>query len=129
MSLNILIVDDSSTMRSMVARTLQISGLPIGELHQAANGAEALEKLESAWVDLVLVDINMPVMGGLELIERLHATPAFADLPVVVISTESSEARIQEVRGKGVQFIHKPFTPEQVAEVVGALVEGIEHAR
>lgn len=129
MSLNVLLVDDSSTMRAMVAKTLQMSGLPIGQVHQAANGREGLDVLDAEWVDLVFVDINMPVMGGLEMIDRLRARPELQALPIVVISTESSQTRISEVTSKGVQFVHKPFTPERVREVVEGIVEGLDDDR
>jgi two-component system, chemotaxis family, chemotaxis protein CheY len=128
MGINVLVVDDSSTMRSMVARTLQMSGLPIGEISQAANGQEGLDVLERQWVDLVLVDINMPVMGGLEMIQKLREKEQFARLPVVVVSTESSQTRIEQVQQQGVQFIHKPFTPEIIRQVIGQLVEDIADA-
>jgi two-component system chemotaxis response regulator CheY len=118
MKYNVLIVDDSATMRAMVKRTLQMSGLPVGEWHQASDGQEGLEVLDREWIDLVLVDINMPVMNGLEMIEKLRQDPANDKLPVVVISTESSETRIQEIHRMGVAFIHKPFTPELVLEII-----------
>ena len=122
MGFNILIADDSGTMRSMVAKTLQMSGLPIGRIHEAGNGQEALAIIEREWIDILFVDINMPVMGGIELIDTLRAKRECASLPIVVISTESSQTRIDEVRKKGVQFIHKPFTPERVREVVQNLI-------
>ncbi len=122
MGFNILLADDSGTMRSMVAKTLEMSGVPIGRLHEASNGQEALAIMEREWIDMLFVDINMPVMSGIELIDTLRGKPEFAHFPIVVISTESSETRIEEVRKKGVQFIHKPFTPERVREVVQSLV-------
>jgi two-component system, chemotaxis family, chemotaxis protein CheY len=128
MALNLLIVDDSATMRQMVSRTLQMSGLPVGTVHQASNGREGLDLLEHEWIDLVFVDINMPVMNGMEMIDAVRAKPAFADLPIVVISTESSETRIEEVRSRGVKFIHKPFTPERVREIVQSMVGVIQNA-
>ena len=99
MSLNVLIVDDSAAMRSIIQKTLQISGLEIGNVYQAKNGEEALEMLEENWVDLALVDINMPVMDGETLINRVRENPDLAELPIVVVSTESSEARIVQLRG------------------------------
>ena len=125
MGLNILVVDDSATMRAMIRKTLQMSGLPVGCLHQAANGKEALEVLDREWVDVVLVDINMPVMGGLEMIDCVRKNPALSNLAIVVVSTESSGTRIEEIRGKGAKFIHKPFTPERVREVLHELMGDI----
>jgi two-component system chemotaxis response regulator CheY len=118
MALNVLIVDDSATMRTMVRKALEISGLPIAELHQAGNGQEGLDALASAWIDVVFLDINMPVMNGLAMIDAMRAQAETAQIPVIVVSTESSQTRIEEVRRKGVQFIHKPFTPERVRAVV-----------
>ena len=69
MSLNVLVVDDSAVMRAMIIKTLRLSGLPLGEVHEAANGQEGLGTLDEHWIDLVLVDINMPVMNGEEMIE------------------------------------------------------------
>ena len=126
MSLNLLIVDDSAVMRSMVIRTLELAGLATGEIYQAANGEEGLKALEENWVDLVLVDINMPVMNGEEMIDRMQANPVWKDLPVIVISTEGSQTRIEEIRKKGAEFIHKPFSPETVREVVNNMI-GTSH--
>lgn len=118
MSFNILIVDDSAAMRSIIGKTLRLSGLPLGEIHQAKNGAEALEVLEENWVDLALVDINMPIMDGITLINRVRANPDTEDLSIIVVSTESSETQIASLLEKGVEFIHKPFTPETLRETV-----------
>ena len=128
MALNVLVVDDSATMRSMVTRTLEMTGLPMGKVHQAANGREGLEVLEREWVDIVFVDINMPVMGGMEMIDAVRKKPECAHLPIVVISTESSQTRIEEVQSKGVRFIHKPFTPECVREVMQELTGVLQDA-
>lgn len=118
MSLNVLVVDDSGVARTMIAKTLQLAGLPLGEVHQAANGQEGLAQLEKHWVDVVFVDINMPVMNGEEMIERIRANPAWQDLPLVVVSTEGSQTRIERLQQKGAKFVHKPFTPETVRELV-----------
>ena len=126
MSLNILIVDDSAVMRSMVIRTLELAGLATGEIYQAANGEEGLQTLEENWVDLVLVDINMPVMNGEEMIARMQANPIWKDLPVIAVSSEGSHTRIEEIRKKGAEFIHKPFSPETVREVVNNMI-GTSH--
>jgi two-component system, chemotaxis family, chemotaxis protein CheY len=128
MGLNILVVDDSSTMRAMLAKTLQMTGLPIDNLHKAANGQEGLDILDEAWVDVVLIDLNMPVMGGLEMIAKMRETPDLAGQPVIVVSSESSQTRIDELRSQGLEFIHKPFTPEQVRDVIQKLLGDLEHA-
>lgn len=118
MSMNVLIVDDSGVMRAMILKTLRLSGLPLGEVYQASNGQEGLEKLEENWVDLVLVDINMPVMNGEEMIDRMMDNPALKDIAKLVVSTEGSQTRIARLEKKGARFIHKPFTPEIVRDTV-----------
>jgi two-component system, chemotaxis family, chemotaxis protein CheY len=128
MALNVLLADDSATMRAMVGRVLQMSGVPINRLYEASNGREGLDILEKEWIDVVLVDINMPVMGGLEMIEEIRKKPDFAALPVIVVSTESSQTRITEIRSKGIEFIHKPFTPEQVREVLVKVMGDLKDA-
>ena len=122
MGLNILVADDSATMRAMVAKTVQMCGLPVNRFYYAVNGKEGIDVLEKEWIDVVLVDINMPVMGGIEMIDRMRQRPDLAKLPVVVVSTESSQTRIDEIRAKGAEFIHKPFTPEQVRDVLVKLL-------
>ncbi len=121
MSLNMLIVDDSAVMRAMIIKTLRAVGLPIGEIFQAANGQEGLDALADNWVDVAFVDINMPVMGGEEMIEKVRANPTWLDLPIIVVSTEGSKARIDSLRAKRTEFVHKPFTPEIVRDVISNL--------
>ena len=118
MPMNVLVVDDSAVMRAMVTRTLRLSGLPLGEVLQAGDGVAALRTLGERPVDLMLVDINMPVMNGLELIARVREDAAIAGTPIVVVSTESSLARIAAIREQGLGFVHKPFTPERLRYVV-----------
>ncbi|MDH5589761.1 MAG: response regulator [Gemmatimonadota bacterium] len=118
MAFNVLVVDDSAVMRAMIVRTLQMTGVPLGEIHQAGNGQEALEVLKDQWVDLALVDINMPVMNGEELIERVRENPLIRDLSVIVVSTESSETRIERILNQGAEFVHKPFTAESLRETI-----------
>lgn len=118
MAINILIVDDSGVMRSMVQKAMQLSGLAIGEVHQAANGQEGLAALEAHWIDLVIADINMPVMNGEEMIERMHAKTDLKAIPTIVISTEGSQTRIERLQKKKVRFIHKPFSPEAIRDTI-----------
>jgi two-component system chemotaxis response regulator CheY len=122
MSIDVLIVDDSAVMRAMIAKALKMAGLPLRTIHHAGDGAEALELLGRESVDLALVDVNMPVMGGEEMIERIQEDPTLSKLPIVVISTEASDTRIARLVEHGVKFIHKPFTPEQIRDVVGGLM-------
>ena len=125
MSLNVLIVDDSAVMRRMISKSIRMSKIPIKELHEAATGKEGLEVLDKNWIDLVLTDLNMPEMNGEEMIEEMKKIPELADVPVIVISTEGSERRIERILKKGVSFIHKPFTPEKFNQVINSVVEGI----
>jgi two-component system chemotaxis response regulator CheY len=119
MALNILVVDDSTTVRAVIARSLELAGVPVGSLHQAANGREALAILGREWVDLVFADINMPVMNGVEMIEKMRADGLLQTIPVVIVSTEGSVSRIEQLRSAGVRaYIRKPFTPELLRQVV-----------
>lgn len=118
MALNILVVDDSAVMRMMIIKTLRLSGIPLGNLYEASNGVEGLQVLDNEWVDLALVDINMPVMNGEEMIDKVRENPETSDLAVVVVSTESSDARIEMLQNKGADFVHKPFTPEKLRETI-----------
>jgi len=122
MALNILIVDDSAVIRMMILKTLKCAGLDIGEAHQAADGQQGLAVLDEHWVDIAFIDINMPVMNGEEMIDRIRANSALADLPILVISTEGSETRIQNLLKKGARFVHKPFTPEKIRDVVNEML-------
>jgi len=118
MPLNVLIVDDSSVMRAMIIKTIRMSGLDLGDVYQAGNGKEGLDAARENWVDLVVADINMPVMNGEEMIDKMKADPELSALPTIVISTEGSATRIQRLEKKGVTFIHKPFTPEIIRDAI-----------
>ena len=108
MELNVLVVDDSSVMRAMILKTMRMSGLPLGEIHQAANGREGIDTLRKHWIDLVIADINMPVMNGEEMINYMQGIPEMKDIPVIIISTEGSDTRIGNLQHKSAAFIHKP---------------------
>ena len=126
MALNVLVVDDSSVMRTMVIKSLRLSGLPLNQIYQASNGAEALGILEENWIDLTLLDINMPVMNGEEMLRRVRENSDTADLPIVIISTEGSDTRIAAFKRQGAEFLHKPFTPERLRDIVINLT-GVSH--
>jgi two-component system chemotaxis response regulator CheY len=118
MAVNVLVVDDSGVMRSMIIKTIRLSGLQLGEIHQAANGREGLDALQKNWIDLVIADINMPVMNGEDMIDCMLEHPELKDIPIVVISTEGSKTRVDRLQNKGARFIHKPFTPEVIRDTV-----------
>ncbi|MCK4303696.1 MAG: response regulator [Candidatus Eisenbacteria sp.] len=123
MGFNILIVDDSKVTRIMIKRTLKLTGIPVGSLHEAENGQVALEEMKTNKIDLVLADINMPVMDGMAMIAQMKADPELASVPVIVISTEGSSTRIEELRSKGVAgYVRKPFTPEDVRDTLRQVV-------
>lgn len=126
MAFNILLVDDSETVRAVIAKTLELAGVPLGELFHASNGKEALDILAEQWIDLVFADINMPVMDGLEMIDKMLEDGLLKTIPVVIISTEGSATRIEQLMEKGVSsYIRKPFTPEKLGKVVEQLVGGL----
>lgn len=129
MALNILVVDDSSVMRAIIIKTLRLSQLDLGEIHEATNGQEALKVLDGNWIDLALVDVNMPVMDGEEMMHRLRQNPATADLPVIIVSTEGSEARKAVLRQKGAEFVQKPFTPETLRDAVLKTIGGLNEQK
>ena len=118
MPFNILVVDDSAVMRAMIIRILRLTGLSLGEVYEAPNGREGLKVLDEKWVDLALVDINMPVMNGEEMIDSVRNSQTTADLPIIVVSTESNVERVECIRRKNVEFVHKPFTPEVLRKTV-----------
>lgn len=129
MSYNILIVDDSRTTRTVISKTLNIAGIPINRLHEAENGKVALKILEDNWVDLVLADINMPEMDGVEMVNRMARDGLLKTIPVVIVSTEGSQTRIEEMRAKGVKaYVRKPFTPELIKSLVEDIL-GEKNAR
>ncbi|WP_446742363.1 response regulator [Silvibacterium acidisoli] len=121
-----LIVDDSSVMRKIVERALRQAGLSLVNVHEAASGVDALEILRREKVELILSDINMPNMDGLEFLRQLRSEDLAPEVPVVMITTESSEEHVKEAILAGAQgYIRKPFTPEQVKERVLPLLGAV----
>ena len=119
MELRVLIVDDSPAMRSFVRRVLELSGLEVALCLEASNGEEALALLADNWVDVILTDINMPQMDGEELLRRLSEHEVLRLVPVLVVSTDKTEARIQKMLHLGAKgYVTKPFAPETLREVL-----------
>jgi two-component system chemotaxis response regulator CheY len=115
--LDVLIVDDSAAIRKILQRVLRQTDLPIGTIFEAGDGREALEALKLKGVDLILSDINMPNMDGLELLSHLKANEAWMKVPVIMVSTEGSQAKVLEAVEKGaVGYVRKPFTADQIKE-------------
>jgi two-component system chemotaxis response regulator CheY len=118
-----LIVDDSTVMRKIVERSLRQAGLDPLVAYEAGSGTEGLEVLKVKQVDLILSDINMPSMDGLEFLRQIRAQNLAPGVPVVMITTESSEEHVKEAILSGAQgYIRKPFTAEQVKERVLPLI-------
>jgi two-component system chemotaxis response regulator CheY len=119
-----LIVDDSSVMRKIIERALRQAGLDPLVVHEAGSGMEGLDVLKAQHVDLILSDINMPLMDGLEFLRQLRAQKLAPEVPVVMITTESSEEHVRQAILAGAQgYIRKPFTSEQVKERVLPLLD------
>jgi two-component system, chemotaxis family, chemotaxis protein CheY len=117
MRLDVLIVDDSPAMRAFIRRVLDLSGLEVGRCLEASNGEEALVLLNDNWVDAVLTDINMPQMDGEELLRRMSAHEILRSIPVLVVSTDRTEGRLQKMLTLGAKgYVTKPFTPETLRE-------------
>lgn len=116
---DILIVDDSPVMRRFISRVLDATGLEAGARLEAGNGQEGLEQLAKAHVDIVLADMNMPVMDGASMVRAMRGNPDWKAMPVLIVSTDRSEARADEMQGLGVDgYVTKPFSPEQLEEKI-----------
>lgn len=118
MAFNVLVVDDSAVMRTMVVRTLKMSGIPLASVHEAANGEDGLRLLGEEWIDLLLLDINMPVMNGEEMLQRVRANPDTREIRVIVVSTEGSETRLASLQELGASIVHKPFAPTTLRNTI-----------
>ena len=124
-AINVLVVDDSETVRNIIIKVLGLSGVETQRIHEAGNGQEGLEVLCAESIDLVFSDINMPVMNGPEMIDRMKADEGFKGIPVVVVTTDGSLRRMADLKEKGVNaIIRKPFTPEQIRNVVQKVLRG-----
>lgn len=112
---SVLIVDDSEIIRSVLQRTLSMAKIPLSNIYHAANGQEAVDILDNSWIDLVMTDLNMPVMSGFELIDIMYKRNDLNLIPIIVISTEGSALRIDGLKDRGVKgYLRKPFTPESI---------------
>ncbi|HEY6448820.1 MAG TPA: response regulator [Acidobacteriaceae bacterium] len=117
--LTVLIVDDSSVMRKIVERALRQAGLELEKVVEAGSGWEGLTALDRERVDLIVSDINMPNMDGLEFLRQIQSRSLARGAPVVMITTESGEEHVREALAAGAQgYIRKPFTPDQVRDRV-----------
>jgi two-component system, chemotaxis family, chemotaxis protein CheY len=122
--LDVLIVDDSAAIRKILQRVLKQAEIPLGEIYEAGDGVEALAALRKQKVGLVLSDINMPNMDGLEFLTQLRAEPAWQKLPVVMVSTEGTHAKVLEAVERGASgYVRKPFTADQIKEKLAGLLQ------
>ncbi|REL38702.1 response regulator [Rhodohalobacter sp. SW132] len=110
MKRNVLIVEDDPTMRVVLKRTLMESSIELGEVYEAENGKIGLDMLGEYDIDLMLVDIYMPVMDGMEMLDYAAEHPEWRNIPAVVVSTENDEKRIDAILRRGMGFVHKEFT-------------------
>ncbi len=125
MAYAVLIVDDSKTVRSMIKKTLQLTGLDLGTVHEAGNGIEALTVLRSEWIDVVLADIHMPEMGGIELVEQMSKDHVLGSIPVIMVSSDRNQTHIDHLWKLGVRsYLNKPFRPEALGEAIQKVLGG-----
>jgi two-component system chemotaxis response regulator CheY len=121
--LDVLIVDDSAAIRKILQRVLKQTEIPIGTVYEAGDGVEALETLRRQSIGLVLSDINMPNMDGLEFLTKMRAEQSWQSIPVLMVSTEGTQAKVLEAVERGASgYVRKPFTAEQIKEkLVGVI--------
>lgn len=125
MNYKILIVDDSPLLRATARRAVLQTGVPPENVREAQNGKEALEKLAQEKADVVLLDINMPVMDGFEFVEHKAQDPSLADVKVALVTTEGNKKRLGRMTELGVEhYLRKPFEPEELRALVGELFAG-----
>ncbi|GDY03527.1 response regulator [Planctomycetota bacterium] len=123
MTKNILIVDDSATMRKIIMRGLRQAGIEHADFKEAGDGVEGMKAVEANTFDLILSDVNMPNMNGLDFVKAVTAkmpTPP----PIVMITTEGSEEIVKEAISRGAKgYLRKPFTLEKIQEVIGPFLK------
>jgi two-component system chemotaxis response regulator CheY len=123
MAFNVLIVDDSSSMRAVIKKMLKVSGFNVGQFLMAGDGKEALKVLEGEWVDIILMDINMPNMNGMELLTEMKKDEMLKSIPVVMVTTEGSDRVMQESMRLGAQgYVKKPFRPEEIQGILNSIM-------
>lgn len=123
MAVNVLVVDDSAAIRKILQRVLRQTEMPLGDIFEAGDGIEALDVLNSQQIGLVLSDVNMPNMDGLQLLGEIKGKETLKAIPVVMITTEGSQNKVLEAVGLGASgYVRKPFTTEQIKEKLTGLV-------
>ncbi len=120
---HVLIVDDSPILRAAIKKVVKLAGVSEDRIFEAGHGGEALEVLETVWIDLVLLDLNMPVMDGEEFTRQLRARTDLQDVAVVVVSTEANRERLERMRALGVAHaLRKPFEPEDLCRLISEVL-------
>jgi two-component system, chemotaxis family, chemotaxis protein CheY len=123
MALDVMIVDDSAAIRKILRRVLTQAEVPMGEVYEANDGVEALAALQAKPVQLILSDVNMPNMDGIELLGKLKADPVLKSVPVIMVTTEGSQARVLQALELGAAgYVKKPFTAEQIKEKLTGII-------
>jgi two-component system chemotaxis response regulator CheY len=123
MALDVLIVDDSAAIRKILQRVLVQADVPVGKVYEAGDGREALNLLQAQTVGLILSDINMPNMDGLQFLREVRSNDAWKAVPIVMITTEGSQNKVLEAVQSGASgYVKKPFTAEQIKEKLAGLI-------
>jgi two-component system, chemotaxis family, chemotaxis protein CheY len=123
MEFHVLVVDDSAAIRKILQRVLRQTGMAIGEIYEAGDGQEALDLLKTKTVSLVLSDINMPKMDGLQMLAALKSSPERRHIPVVMITTEGGETKVGEAVKLGAAgYVRKPFTADQIKDKLAGIL-------
>lgn len=121
--LDVLIVDDSAAIRKILQRVLRQTDLNIGEIREAGDGLEAVEILKGRGFGLILSDINMPQMDGLQLLARIKEMPHLKTVPVIMITTEGGQGKVMEAVQLGATgYVRKPFTTDQIKEKLSGVL-------
>lgn len=119
MGYRFLLVDDSAMTRAVIRRVIGMCGVDVDKIIEASNGKDALAMLRVTPVSMVFLDLNMPEMSGMEVVKAVRADAKLAHVPIIIVSSESTESRIEQMKADGVNgYIKKPFTPEQIGEVI-----------
>ncbi|MBL8233252.1 MAG: response regulator [Bryobacterales bacterium] len=123
MAIDVLVVDDSTAIRKILQRVLRQTDLQLGEIAEAGDGVEALELLRKKPFGLILSDINMPNMDGLQLLSAVRREEQWKKIPLLLITTEGSQERVLEAANLGATgYVRKPFTADQIKEkLVGVI--------
>jgi two-component system chemotaxis response regulator CheY len=123
MALDVLIVDDSAAIRKILHRVLVQAEVPLGKVHEASDGLEALEKMKLEKVGLILSDINMPNMDGIEFLTKIKGDDAFKHIPIIMVTTEGSQAKVMLALELGaIGYVKKPFTADQIKEKLTGII-------